>query len=131
MTQNSPKAEGWQISCVCKGLLCSVLITIVFSLIFGLLLQYTPLSESFLPSISTFIFFISMFLGSTIAAYTAGHKGLLYSTTVSFTYFLLTLFFCFFPAPSLLTFSLLLKKTMLTITSSILGGIIGIGLITY
>ncbi|MDD2432292.1 MAG: TIGR04086 family membrane protein [Clostridia bacterium] len=131
MTRDFSKAEDWQIPCVCKGLLCSILITIVFSLSFGLLLQYTPLSENYLPSISTFVFFISMLLGSTIAAYTAGHKGLLYSTTVSFTYFLLTLLFCFFPAPSLLTFSLLLKKTFLTITSGILGGIIGIGLIPY
>ncbi|MGI6587711.1 MAG: TIGR04086 family membrane protein [Peptococcia bacterium] len=131
MTEKLPSLESFQVSSFLKGLLWSITITIILSILFGLFLQYTPLSESLLPGISTFIFFISMFLGSTIAAYTAGHKGLLYSTAVSFTYFFLTLLICFFPASSLLTFSLLLKKTIITITSSLLGGIIGIGLISH
>lgn len=131
MSEKLLSLENFQISCVFKGLLWSILITIVLSVIFGLLLQYTPLSESLLAGFSTFVFFISMFLGSTIAAYNAGHKGLLYSATVSFAYFFLTLLLCLFLDSSLLTFFLILKKTIFTIVSSLLGGIIGIGLISH
>jgi putative membrane protein (TIGR04086 family) len=131
MTEKLPSLESLQISYVFKGLLSSIIITIILSIIFSLLLQYTPLSESLLSGFSTFVFFISMFLGSTIAAHTAGHKGLLYSTTVSFSYFLLILCFCLCLDSSLLTFPLILKKIVSTIVSSFLGGIIGIGLISH
>jgi len=131
MSEKISSWEGIQFSCVSKGLLWSIIITFFLGFFCSLLLQYTRLSESLLSGFATFIFFISMFLGSTIAAYQAGHKGLFYSTMASFSYFLLMLMLCLLLDFSLLSFSLLWKKTLLTIASGLLGGIIGIGLISH
>ena len=131
MSEKIPSLQGIQYSCIFKGLLWSIFITIILGIFFSLLLQYTPLSETLLPAFSTFIFFISMFLGSTIAARDAGHKGLLYSASVSFTFFFLILFLSLFLNLTLLTFPLFIKRTLLTVASSFLGGIIGIGLVTH
>ena len=84
-----------------------------------------------LPKGTSFIFFISMFLGATKTAYTAGNKGIVYSSSVSFAYLLLIILGGIICLPTLFTFSLFLKKIFLTIICGILGGIIGIGLILY
>ena len=131
MSEKIPLLHSFQYSCIFKGLLWSILITIFLGIFLSMLLQYTPLSENLMSAFSTFIFFISIFLGSTIAAHNAGHKGLLYSASVSFSYFFLILFLGLFLNPSLLTFSIIFKKALLTVASSILGGIIGIGLIAH
>ncbi len=131
MNEKIPSLQGIQYSCIFKGLLCSIFIMIFLGIFFSLLLQYTPLSENLLSAFSTFIFFISMFLGSTIAAYDAGHKGLLYSATVSFSFFFLLLFLGLFLNSTLITFPLIMKRTLLTVASSFLGGLIGIGLVTH
>ena len=114
-----------------KGLLFTCFLTLILCLFFSLCLQYTPLSESMLPKGTSFIFFISMFLGATKTAYTAGNKGIVYSSSVSFAYLLLIILGGIFCLPTLFTFSLFLKKIFLTIICGILGGIIGIGLIPY
>ena len=131
MSEKIPLLQGIQYSCIFKGLLWSIIITIVLGIFFSILLQYTPLSENLMSAFSTFIFFIGMFLGSTIAAHEAGHKGLLYSATVSFSFFILILFLCFFLNSTLITFSLIINRTLLTVASSFLGGIIGIGLVAH
>ncbi len=129
MVENLSSPEDFQISCVLKGIFWSLSITIVLAIISGLLLQYSPLSENLLSGFSTFVFFISMFLGSTIAARTAERKGLQYGTAVSFTYFILTLIIGLLLDSSLITFSFILKRTALTAFSALLGGIIGVGLV--
>lgn len=131
MNENLTTLEGIQVSCIFKGLFWSLIITFILSIFFSILLQYTSFSESLMSGFSTFIFFISMFLGSTLAAFSAGHKGLLYSTTVSFTYFFLILLLGLFCSFSAISLALILKKGLLTIASSLLGGIIGIGLISH
>lgn len=130
MTEKITSPEDFQISCALKGLLWSFIITIVLAIISGLLLQYSPLSENLLSGFSTFIFFISMFLGSTIAARAAERKGLQYGTAVSLTYFILTLIIGLLLDSSLITFNFILKRTALTASSALLGGIIGVGLVT-
>jgi putative membrane protein (TIGR04086 family) len=128
--QNSVSAEEFRISYALKGLLWAVSITVVLAVISALLLQYTALSESLLSGFATFIFFISMFIGSTIAAYTAQGKGLLYGATVSLTYFLLTLLGGLLLDISLLSFPFILKRFGMAACAGILGGIIGVGLVS-
>jgi putative membrane protein (TIGR04086 family) len=69
-----------------------------------------------------------MLLGSTIAARSAGRKGLLYGTATSISFFLLTLVFGLAMDHSLFNLVLVFKKLSLTVVSGILGGIIGVGM---
>ncbi|MDD2400820.1 MAG: TIGR04086 family membrane protein [Clostridia bacterium] len=128
MSENLPLSEGLQISYVWKGLRRSITITIILGIIASILFQYTPLSERLLPSLSTFVYFISMFFGATLAARTAGRKGVIYGIIVSFLYFLIILFICLFVDHSLITLALFFKKLAIATISGVLGGIIGVGM---
>lgn len=128
--QNTTSAEEFRISIALKGLLWSVSITVILAIISALLLQYTALSEKLLSGFAAFIFFISTFIGSTIAAYNAQGKGLLYGATVSLSYFLLTLLGGLLLDISLLSFSFILKRFGLAACAGILGGVIGVGLVS-
>ena len=130
MIEKATTSEGFQTTYALKGLLWAILITIILGIISALLLQYTSLSESLLSGFSSFIFFISMFSGSIIAAYSAQSKGLLYGTAVSLSYFILALLGGLILDSSLLSFAFILKRCGLTACSGLLGGIIGIGLVT-
>lgn len=122
-------SEKFQVTYALKGLLWSIFITIILAIISALLLQYTALSENLLSGFSTFIFFISMFIGSTIAAYNAQGKGLLYGLAVSIAYFLLTLLGGLLLDSALLSWGFILKRFGLTACAGLLGGVIGVGLV--
>lgn len=128
MSDNLTPSENFQIYYVWRGLLWCIMFTVVLGFLSSLFLQYTPLSETLLPGLSTLIFFISMLLGSTIAARAAGRRGLIYGTATSISYFLLTLAFGIAVDHSIFTLAFFFKKLSLTAVSGILGGIIGVGM---
>jgi putative membrane protein (TIGR04086 family) len=127
---NTSTTEDFRLSYALKGFLWSIAITVILAIFSALLLQYTGLSESLLSGFAAFIFFISTFIGSTIAAYTAQGKGLLYGATVSLSYFLLTLLGGLLLDISLLSFAFILKRFGLAACAGILGGVIGVGLVS-
>lgn len=120
--------EGYQINSVIRGLIWALVVTIILGVLISLLLQYTSLSENLLSSYSTFIFFISMLIGSTIGARAAGSKGLVHGLSITLFYWVLTLFIGLIWNPGALTLIFLAKRLGFTVTAGILGGIIGIGL---
>ncbi|HHZ16625.1 MAG TPA: TIGR04086 family membrane protein [Peptococcaceae bacterium] len=123
-------SEDFQVSYVFKGLLWSITLTIVLAIISALLLQYTALSENLLSGFATFIFFVSMFIGATMAAYSAQGKGLLYGLAVSMSYFLLTIIGGLILDSSIFTLAFVVKRLGLTACAGVLGGIIGVGLVS-
>ena len=125
---NIDKNEGFQINCIAKGFLCSLIITILLSLIISLFLQFTSLSESLLPVFAIFIFLISVFLGAVISARAAGCLGLFHGLTVAVLYWLLLLLITQIGGLGAFTFLAVLKRLALTLGAGLLGGIIGIGL---
>lgn len=124
----SSACTGLQINCLLKGLAWSIGLTIILTLIVSCILQFTRLSENLLPSFSSFIFFISMFLGATIGTRSAGCKGLLHGLSISIGYLILTIVLGTLANPGALTLGIFLKRSTVTLTSGVLGGIIGIGL---
>lgn len=128
LIQKPSSGEGLQIICVLKGIFWASVITIFLNLIVSFLLQYTSLSEGLLPEFSTFIFFISMLLGATIGARSAGKKGLLHGLSVSTVYLILLLLIGLIFIPDAISISYLLKRVGYSLLSGILGGFIGIGL---
>ena len=127
-TDNSVSSEGYQISSVIRGLIWALVLTIILGVLISLLLQFTSLSESLLGSYSTFIFFISMLVGSTIGSRAAGSKGLWHGLSITLLYWLLTLIIGLIWNPGALTLIFLAKRLGLTLTAGVLGGVIGIGL---
>lgn len=113
---------------ILKGLTWSLIITIILGIIVTLILQFTSLSENYLTNLSTFIFFVSMLLGSTLAARSAGNKGLWHGLSVSIIYLALTLIIGFIWIPDFFSVYLILKRLAFTFASGVLGGIIGVGL---
>lgn len=111
-----------------KGLIWALVITIFLGIVVSLLLQHTALSESLLNNFSTFIFFISMFLGATIGARIAGSKGLFHGLSVSMVYLILIVVTGLLWSPDTFTAGLVLKRTAYALVSGLLGGIVGIGL---
>lgn len=125
---NNLSWDGLQINTVVRGLIWALVITIILGILFSLLLQYTTLSEGMLSSYSTFIFFISMLLGSIIGARAAGSKGLLHGLVISLCYWGLTLAIGVIWNPGTISLVFLMKRLGFTAAAGILGGVIGIGL---
>lgn len=125
---NSTSDNIFKVGAVIKGLIWALVITIFLGIVVSLLLQYTALSESLLNNFSTFIFFISMFLGSTIGARLAECKGLLHGLSVSFVYLILIVAIGLIWSPETFTTVLILKRAAYSLVSGLLGGIVGIGL---
>ena len=128
MREKYSTGEGLQFRSVIKGIIWSLIITILLGLIISLILHFTALSENLLSSFSTFIFFISMFLGATIGARTAGSKGLIHGLYISISYFVLLIIIGLIWDPSGFSLFNLGKKFVFSFIAGALGGIIGIGL---
>ncbi|MFY9175690.1 MAG: TIGR04086 family membrane protein [Peptococcia bacterium] len=127
-TDHQTEAQGLKLRSIIKGLIWSLITTFILSILFSLLLQYTSLSEGMLDSYGTFIFFISMLVGSIIGARSAGCKGLWHGLSITLVYFLFTLLFGLALSASSLTSIFVLKRLVAALAAGVLGGIIGIGL---
>jgi len=128
ITHSSPSGDTFKVGAVIKGLIWALVITIFLGIVISLLLQYTALSEGLLNSFSTFIFFISMFIGATIGARCAGCKGLLHGLSISLVYLILIVAIGLIWSPETFSAGLLLKRAAYSLASGLLGGIVGIGL---
>lgn len=128
--KNTPSYEGFKLSTVIKGFIVALVLTLLLCIIVSLVFHFTPLSESLLDNFSAFIFFISMLIGSLLAAYAAGSKGLLHGLAVSGLYLLVILAMGIISDPASFTFLMVLKRAGLALLSGALGGFIGIGLAT-
>lgn len=127
-SQQTADAQGFKIGSIIKGSIWALVATLILSLIFSLLLQYTSLSEGMLDSYGTFIFFISMLIGSVIGARSAGCKGIWHGLSITLLFFVLSLIIGLIISSASLTIGFVLKRFIAAVVAGILGGIIGIGL---
>lgn len=124
----TPSCEGFQFSCVTKGLIYAFLLTIILCIFVSVLLQYTPLSEGLMPNFASFIFFISMLTGAVIGARSAGCKGLFHGLSVTLIYLAIIFVIGLISNPDTFTFLHIIKRVGYALVSGVLGGFIGIGL---
>ena len=113
---------------VIRGFTWSLVISVVLAFVISLVLHFTSVSEVFLPSFATLIFFLSILLGSTICAKHAGNKGLIHGLLVGLVYLMVTFIFSIFLSSDPFSWVMLAKKITYTLIAGSLGGIIGIGL---
>jgi putative membrane protein (TIGR04086 family) len=113
---------------VIRGFTWALVISVISSLLITLLLHFTSISEAFLPSFATLIFFLSILLGSTISARNAGNRGLIHGLLVGLSYLLFSLILGLVFSNDPFSWLLFVKKITYTLIGGSLGGIIGIGL---
>ena len=104
-----------------KGLLFSLVITLVSIFIFSIVLTYSNISESTIPIVIIVLTFISIFIGTIIGVRKISKNGMLNGAIIGGSYVLLLYFIS-----SLLNTGFTLNiYTIIMIVAGIISGIIG------
>lgn len=104
-----------------KGLLFSLVITLVSIFIFSIVLTYSNISESTIPIVIVVLTFISIFIGTIIGVRKISKNGMLNGAIIGGSYVLLLYFIS-----SLLNTGFTLNiYTIIMIVAGIISGIIG------
>lgn len=111
---------------IVKGIVTSVIITLVLLFVFSVLLTYTDIKESTIPTVTIIITAISILVGSSISTIKLNKNGLLNGGAIGFIYiFLLYIISSIVQAG----FSLNIYSVIMIIASIIagmVGGIMGV-----
>lgn len=119
-------AVNWQ--AVFKGILAALVITFLGCIILGLSYHFTMLSEKTLPVTASVLFYTSIFLGSILAAWGAGHKGLLHGITVTIIFIILSMIIAKLFLQMGTSFPIIAQKGLIAVLAGAVGGIIGVSL---
>lgn len=128
MTNNNIKIENTNSSLIqiLKGLIISLLITLISIFIFSIILTYSNMSEKIIPIVIIILTFISILIGTIIVVRKIKKKGMLNGAVIGGTYVILL-----YLISSLLntgfafnTYTILM--IIAGIVSGIIGGIIGV-----
>ena len=117
------------ISIIAKGVIISIISTLILLFIFSIVLTYTDINESVIPSVIIVITAISIFIGTTLATKSIKKNGIVNGGIISIIYILLVYI------SSSITSNVGFKLTMysaimliLAIIFGMIGGIIGVNL---
>ena len=126
ISENNIRENGENIKKILKGSAFSIIITLIGLLIYSIILSYTSVAESTMPTIITIITGISILIGSTISTSNIKKNGIVNGMLVGLIY--ITLIYLL---SSIITGNFLLNtKSMIMIITSVLtgalGGIIGV-----
>lgn len=124
----SEPSNNLNFSAIYKGVISTLLISLVLSMFFGTVYYLTNLSENSLPWVSSGILCLSVLVGGGYAAAKAGAKGLYHGIGVAVIYFILVWLVAALFLQSFVTFSGFAIKLILTLLSGALGGILGVSL---
>ncbi|GAW94246.1 TIGR04086 family membrane protein [Calderihabitans maritimus] len=108
-----------------KGLVVSLFTSTILSVTAGAVFYFTSLQENYLPSISTVILVTSTLLGGSVAAKSAGSRGLLQGMSVGTAFFILLLLLTVL-AGNQMSAIVVLKKLFYCVLAGGVGGIAGI-----
>lgn len=111
-----------------KGIVTSVLITLILLFIFSVLLTYTDIKESTIPTVTIIITAISIFVGSSISTIKLNKNGLVNGGAIGFIYvFLLYIISSIVQIGfTLNTYSII--TIILAIIAGMIGGIMGVNI---
>ena len=111
-----------------KGIIISVILTLVLLFIFALLLTYTTVQESAIPIVTVAITGISILVGSSVSTIKLNKNGLLNGGIIGFTYvFLLYIISSILHTGfSLNMYSIVM--IVLAVFAGMIGGIMGVNI---
>lgn len=111
-----------------KGLLLSLIITIVLLMVFSLLLTFTSLREAKLPLLNNIAMIISIVVGSIYVAIKIKENGWLNGGILGLVYFIIILLFNLLFLKSFDSKLIMTTKLLLSTIIGFIGGIIGINI---
>lgn len=111
-----------------KGLLLAFIITIILLVLFSLLLRFTSISESKLPSFNNITMIISIVLASSYVAIKIKEKGWINGAIIGLLYYLIIILINVLFIKWDNNTILLLTKLALSGVTGVIGGMIGINL---
>lgn len=106
---------------ILKGIVTSVIITLVLLFVFSVLLTYTDVKENTIPTVTIIITAISIFVGSSISTIKLNKNGLLNGGTIGFIY----IFLLYIISSVVQTDFSLNMYSIVMIVASIIAGMIG------
>ncbi|NLV75694.1 MAG: TIGR04086 family membrane protein [Tissierellia bacterium] len=113
---------------VFKGLIFSLIITILLVFILSLVLLYTPFKESKIPLFNTVIMIVSITIGSIYVSTNIGENGWINGGILGILYFLVLVLLNYLFFKPFLVDMYLLGKFILSLITGVIGGIIGINM---
>ena len=122
------QGPSFNFSAVYQGALITLIISLVFSVLFGLIYYLTSLTENSLPLVASGILCLSVLIGSSYAAAKAGAKGLYHGIGTAVIYFILVWIIAAVFLPSIITLAGFGTKFALTVICGAVGGTLGVSL---
>ncbi len=122
---NSNAAAAGKAHLFLLGLVISLICAFFLSIIFGTILYFTNLSETFLPTLSLIGVTLSLFVGSATAAKISGTKGLLLGLSIGFAFILINIILSLLFGNPLVS-TIVLKKSIICLLAGGLGGVFGV-----
>lgn len=113
---------------VFKGLIFSLIITILLVFILSLVLLYTPFKESKIPLFNTVIMIVSITIGSIYVSTNIGENGWINGGILGILYFLVLVLLNYLFFKPFFVDMYLFGKFILSLITGVIGGIIGINM---
>ncbi|RPF49725.1 putative membrane protein (TIGR04086 family) [Thermodesulfitimonas autotrophica] len=123
------RSRGLNLIAIGRGTLMGAVASLTGTLLMAALFYFTSLSERTFPYIVSFVLFLSGMLGGSLAARSAGNRGLIHGLAAGTALFLLLWLAAVAVLPGPVTSGMLLKKFFLLASGGALGGFLGIALL--
>lgn len=113
---------------VVKGIVASILITLILLLLFSAILTYTDMQESTIPMVTIVITAISIFIGSSISTIKISKNGLVNGGIIGFVYIFLLYILSSITQTGFSLNAYSIVMIIAAILAGIVGGIVGVNI---
>lgn len=121
-----PQTASLEIIAIAKGLLICLTSSLFLSILLGLILHFSNLTEDYLSLFASIIILISTFLGGAFTAKQTEKHGFLYGIGVGCLFFLTSWLLAVLFLPGQIIYISALYKSLLFISAGGLGGMVGV-----
>lgn len=126
-TNNAAPPSSFDMSALFRGLLVALSATVVLILALTMLIQFSSLKESSLPTAGVLVLVLSNLIGGFSAGRKAGNRGLWHGLGVGLAFAFTTLLVTLGFFSDSFTWAGSFMKSLISTSCGILGGILGVG----
>jgi len=126
-TQDVDRNPSINLGAMFKGSFVALCATLLLSLLTGLIMNFTSLSEAALPGLALGIVTLSTIIGGWASSRLAKQKGLIHGTGAGLFFVLLALIISGIALPTSFVLAGVIKKTLFCTIGGALGGVLGVG----
>ncbi|EOD00668.1 TIGR04086 family membrane protein [Caldisalinibacter kiritimatiensis] len=127
MRYKNSKKDNYALTLI-KGVILSFIITLVSFIVFALILTYTNITESVIPTVDSIIMILSIAIGSIYVAFKVYKKGWLNGAIVGLAYIAILIAIRRLISGNVQYNVYLLVKVAISIITGVVGGMIGINI---